>query len=115
MGTEERETRQAGQPSAAVDLYWIPLGAGPHIVRLSGRLFEAIIARVQRRRPCDLYHSALVIVAPEGRFVIEQTRSLTPKGNNAEWSWRGRSDQDSVDDSVSFGTRSGDGETPRHR
>jgi hypothetical protein len=42
-------------------------------VRLSGRLFEAISARVQRRRPCDLYHSALVVVAPEGRFVIEQT------------------------------------------
>jgi hypothetical protein len=40
---------------------------------LSGRLFEAISARVQRRPPCDLYHSALVVVAPEGRFVIEQT------------------------------------------
>jgi hypothetical protein len=59
--------------SAAVDLYWIPLGAGQHVVRLSGRLFEAISSRVQRRRPCDLYHSALVVVAPAGRFVIEQT------------------------------------------
>ena len=59
--------------SAAVDLYWIPLGAGQHVVRLIGRLFEAISSRVQRRRPCDLYHSALVVVAPAGRFVIEQT------------------------------------------
>jgi nucleotide-binding universal stress UspA family protein len=42
-------------------------------VRLTGKLFEAVSARVQRRRPCDLYHSALVVVAPEGRFVIEQT------------------------------------------
>jgi hypothetical protein len=66
-------TNAASQPSTAVDLYWIPLGAGQHVVRLSGRLFEAISARVQHRRPCDLYHSALVIVAPEGRFVIEQT------------------------------------------
>jgi hypothetical protein len=74
MRTKERETTdEAGQPSAAVDLYWIPLGAGQHVVRLSGRLVEAISARVQRRRPCDLYHSALVVVAPEGRFVIEQT------------------------------------------
>jgi hypothetical protein len=56
-----------------VDLCWIPLGAGQHVARLSGRLFEAIGARFQRRRPCDLYHSALVVVVPEGRFTIEQT------------------------------------------
>lgn len=56
-----------------MDLYWIPLGAGQHVVRLSGRLLEAIGARVQRRPPCDLYHSALLIDAPAGRFVIEQT------------------------------------------
>ena len=74
MRTEEPgTTNAASQPSTAVDLYWIPLGAGQHVARLSGRLFEAISARVQHRRPCDLYHSALVIVAPEGRFVIEQT------------------------------------------
>jgi hypothetical protein len=74
MTTQERETTdEAAQASAAVDLYWIPLGAGQHAVRLSGSLFEAISARVQRRRPCDLYHSALVVVAPEGDFVIEQT------------------------------------------
>jgi hypothetical protein len=74
MKTEEPETTNAAsQPSTGVDLYWIPLGAGQHVVRLSGRLFEAISGRVQHRRPCDLYHSALVIIAPEGRFVIEQT------------------------------------------
>jgi hypothetical protein len=64
---------EARQPSAAADLCWIPLGAGQHVVRLSGRLFEAISARVQRRPPSDLYHSALVVLAPEGRFVIEHT------------------------------------------
>src|SRR5918994_1444277 len=58
---------------AAVDLYWIPLGAGQHVVRLSGKLFEAITASLQGRHRCDLYHSALVVVVPEGRFVIEQT------------------------------------------
>jgi hypothetical protein len=30
-----------------VDLYWLPLGAGGHSVRLNGRLFEAVAARVQ--------------------------------------------------------------------
>jgi hypothetical protein len=73
MGTQAREQNDTGPPSAAVDLYWIPLGAGQHVVRLSGKLFEVISARLQRRRPCDLYHSALMVVVPEGRFVIEQT------------------------------------------
>ena len=71
----EADTRtiEAAPLSGTVELYWIPLGAGQHVVRLSGRLFEAICARLQRRRPCELYHSALVVVVPEGRFVIEQT------------------------------------------
>jgi hypothetical protein len=41
-------------------------------VRLNGRVFEAVVARLERRSPCDLYHSALVVHVPEGRFVIEQ-------------------------------------------
>jgi hypothetical protein len=72
MRTKDRESADESRPSAGVDLYWIPLGAGQHVVRLSGRLFEAISAYVQRRPPCDLYHSALVVAAAEGRFVIEQ-------------------------------------------
>jgi hypothetical protein len=60
-------------PSAAVDLYWIPLGADAHVVRASGRVFEAVSAFLQRRPRCDLYHAALVVDAPEGHFVIEQT------------------------------------------
>jgi hypothetical protein len=59
-------------PGGAVDLYWLPLGAGGHSVRLNGRIFEAIAARYGQRAPCDLYHSALEIVVPEGRFVVEQ-------------------------------------------
>jgi hypothetical protein len=58
--------------SFAVDLYWLPLGAGGHSVRLNGKVFEAIAARLAHRRACDLYHSALVVHVPEGRFVIEQ-------------------------------------------
>ena len=55
-----------------VDLYWLPLGAGGHSVRLNGRVFEAVVARRARRPPCDLYHSGLEVRVPEGRFVIEQ-------------------------------------------
>jgi hypothetical protein len=55
-----------------VDLYWLPLGAGGHFVRLNGRVFEAVAARLDRREPCDLYHSALEVRVPEDRFVIEQ-------------------------------------------
>ena len=29
-------------PAAAVDLIWIPLGAGGHCVRFNGRVFEAL-------------------------------------------------------------------------
>ena len=56
----------------SVDLYWIPLGAGAHVVRISGKIFEAVTARVAGRPRCDLYHSALSVDLPEGRFVVEQ-------------------------------------------
>ena len=59
-------------PGPGVDLYWLPLGAGGHFVRLNGRLFEALAARFQRRPVCDLYHSALEVRVPQGVFVIEQ-------------------------------------------
>jgi hypothetical protein len=55
----------------AIDLYWLPLGAGGHSVRLNGILYEALAARLGRRPVCDLYHSALEVEVPEGRFVIE--------------------------------------------
>jgi hypothetical protein len=51
-------------------------------VRLNGRVFEAVAARLERRRPCDLYHSALEVRVPEGRFVIEQ--APVGRSNGAE-------------------------------
>ncbi len=59
--------------SDGVYLYWLPLGAGGRSVRLNGRVFEAGAAWLERRRRCDLYHSALELRLPEGRFVIEMT------------------------------------------
>jgi hypothetical protein len=55
-----------------VDLYWLPLGAGGHFVRLNGRVYEAVAARLQRRPACDLYHSALQVEVPGAKYVIEQ-------------------------------------------
>jgi len=74
--TESQESLTGGAAaptSAAVDLYWLPLGAGGHSVRLNGRVYEALVARVQQRPACDLYHSALQIQVPEGTYVVEQT------------------------------------------
>jgi hypothetical protein len=63
----------AGRPAeAAIDLYWLPLGAGGHSVRWNGRVFEWVVARLEHRDRCDLYHAALEVRIPEGRYVIEQ-------------------------------------------
>lgn len=54
-----------------VDLYWLPLGAGGHSVRINGEVYEALTAFLARRPTCDLYHSALIVTLPEARFTIE--------------------------------------------
>lgn len=64
-----------------VDLYWLPLGAGGRSVRLNGRVFEVFAAALDRRPRRDLYHSALEVGVPEGRFVIEM--APIPDGNGA--------------------------------
>ncbi|MGH3175601.1 MAG: hypothetical protein ACRDPF_17265 [Streptosporangiaceae bacterium] len=59
--------------AARVELYWLPLGAGDSsgCVRPNGRIFEAIAAHRQRRRPADLYHSALLVRLDEACYTIE--------------------------------------------
>ena len=69
-------------PVCAVDLYWLPLGAGGHVVRLNGKAYEALMARVEHRRPLDLYHSALQVYVPRGRYTIESTP--VPAGDPGE-------------------------------
>jgi hypothetical protein len=56
---------------AAVDLYWLPLGAGGHVVRLCGRIYETLAAALARRARRDLYHSALEVTLGRRRWVIE--------------------------------------------
>lgn len=57
----------------AVDLYWLPLGAGGSFVRFNGSVYEAFHAVVERRSPLALYHCGLEVRVLEGRFVIELT------------------------------------------
>ena len=64
-----------------IDLYWLPLGAGGNFVRMNGRVYEAIKARLDRRPVCDLYHSALVVFVPEGRYVVENTPVVDDRGS----------------------------------
>lgn len=70
----------ASRERFGIDLYWLPLGAGGNFVRLNGRVYETIKARLDRRPVCDLYHSALQVFVPEGRYVIENTPVVDDRG-----------------------------------
>lgn len=59
-------------PAAAVEIAWLPLGAGGHVVRRCGRMYEALSARREGRAARDLYHAALVVVLDGVRTVVEQ-------------------------------------------
>ncbi|HET8952570.1 MAG TPA: hypothetical protein VFN44_18745 [Solirubrobacteraceae bacterium] len=65
----------------AVDLYWIPLGAGGRSVAFNGRVFEALAAARAHRRRCALYHAALVVSRDGERYAIELAPS--PDGDGA--------------------------------
>src|SRR5919197_941788 len=100
VGRDSADVRPPGggaMSAARVDLYWLPLGAGGHSVRLNGKVFEAVAARFQKRTRQDLYHSALAVKVPDGRFVIEQAPAAddgVDRGVVAEGpvgaSWAGR-------------------------
>jgi hypothetical protein len=75
--------RMSAEPRSAVDLYWLPLGAGGHFVRMNGRIYEALVAWRAKRPRHDLYHSALIVTVPSGEFVIEQSWPI-PSGDKGE-------------------------------
>ncbi len=60
---------------AAVELSWIPLGAGEAspLVRWSGRVFEALESRRDRRPACDLYHATLHVRLGDAVVTVEMT------------------------------------------
>ena len=73
----------AATTGARLELYWIPLGAGTRVVRISGKVYEACCALIQRRPRRDLYHSALVANTTDGRTVVEMAPIPDARGPRA--------------------------------
>lgn len=59
----------------SVDLLWLPLGAGGStpVVRWSGRAYERLTARRDRRRPQQLFHAGLEVSCDGIRYTVEMT------------------------------------------
>ncbi len=58
-------------PTNAVDLYWLPVGAGDQVARRCVPIYEAVAAAREHRDRCDLYHAALEVHLDAERYVIE--------------------------------------------
>lgn len=73
---------RAQMTTSAVDLYWIPLGAGVggEVVRWSGRLYETLSAVTERRPRQPLFHSALIVGVESVDTVIEMAPVWTKRG-----------------------------------
>jgi hypothetical protein len=69
-------------PTAAVTLYWLPLGAGGRSVRWNGRIFELLAARREDRIPQALFHSALEVRIGPDRYVIEMAPVWAATGDH---------------------------------
>ncbi len=59
--------------STGGDLWWLPVGAGGHVVIHTSKWWESLRARLDHRRPRPLFHAALEIVDGDARYVIEMT------------------------------------------
>jgi len=57
--------------TSAVDLYWLPLGAGGRSVRWNGNVYEALAAWHEHRPARSLFHAALEVQHDGARYVIE--------------------------------------------
>lgn len=56
---------------ALVQLWWLPVGAGGHIVVHTSRWWEYFSALRERRPEQPLFHSALIVVHSDKEYVIE--------------------------------------------
>lgn len=56
---------------ASVDLFWLPLGAGGHVVRWNGRLYEWWAARRENRTPAALFHCGLMLRLDDITYAVE--------------------------------------------
>ncbi|WP_442576499.1 hypothetical protein ACSBPH_05005 [Microbacterium sp. F51-2R] len=58
---------------AHADLWWLPVGAGGHVVIHTSRWWELVRARREHRSPRPLFHAALEVFDGHARYVIEMT------------------------------------------
>ncbi|MFI7589149.1 hypothetical protein ACIB24_18960 [Spongisporangium articulatum] len=65
-------------------LYWIPLGAGGHVVRRSGLLYEAAAAAWARRPRQPLFHTALTVPGGGAVYAVELAPAWQAPGPGAE-------------------------------
>lgn len=54
-------------------IWWIPVGAGGHVVRYCSQTWGLIHAAMARRAPRPLFHAALEVRVDTVRYVIEMT------------------------------------------
>ena len=59
-----------------VRLWWLPVGAGGHVVIHTSRWWELWRSVRERRRPQPLFHAALEVTVAGSRYAIEMTPSL---------------------------------------
>lgn len=76
----DRRGGQRPPATSAVDLLWIPLGAGTSLptVRVSGWVYEAIAAAREHRRRLALYHAAMEVRLGNDVHVLEMTPAWGP-------------------------------------
>lgn len=56
---------------AHVNLWWLPVGAGGHVVIHTSRWWESMVAHREHRSPHPLFHAALEVFDGESRYTIE--------------------------------------------
>ena len=61
--------------TAQVRLWWLPVGAGGHVVIHTSRWWELWRSVRERRRPQPLFHAALEVAAHGSSYAIEMTPS----------------------------------------
>ncbi|MBP3044316.1 hypothetical protein KKR91_06820 [Arthrobacter jiangjiafuii] len=59
--------------TARVQLWWLPVGAGGHVVVHTSRWWESVHARLEHRVPQPLFHSALIVLLGGAEYVIEMS------------------------------------------
>lgn len=73
--------RRTALTAAYAALWWIPVGAGGHLVIHTSRWWEFIQARREGRAPQPLYHAALEVFVDGDRYLIEMAPAWGAPGS----------------------------------